>query len=1185
MPDLLLDLFGSPRLRLQGAPIEIRSQKALALLIYLAVEGGPHRRDFLAGLLWPDYSQQAARTYLRQALHELAHTVGHHHFEAGRETIGLAAHSVQTDVGDFGALLAKGSHAPDALRQAVALYTNDFLAGFSLPDCPEFEQWQLLQAESLCRQLADGLQEVMRGYIDEQAYAAASAMGQRWLALDRCDEAAHRGLMQLYAWMGRPSAALRQYEECKRALREQLQSAPDPETEALVEAIRSKRLPPAPHSLSAAREAASPLPSPAPAGDLPPRAATFVGRERELAQLAGAMTGARRGSGQFIFVIGGAGRGKTTLVQEFARTAQAEDGDLLVASGTCSAYTGIGDPYLPFRQILMALAGDGEATANGEEDARRLWQALPAILPVLVEDAPDLLRAFVPLDRLQRRAENIAPAHLPWRQRLQGLAKGDERLQLEERQLFSQFSGALKAIAAHHPLLLILEDLHWVDAASNSLLLHLSRSLGASPILVVGTYRPDELNSHRSGERHPLAAILGEVKRNYGDIWLDLAALPEGEGRAFVDAYLDTQPNRLDEQFRATLFHHTQGHALFTVELVRDLQERGDLRRDADGSWVAGERVNWSMLPARVEGVIEQRIGRLEPSLQAMLAAASVEGELFTAEVIARVRRLEGYEVVQQLSQELDRQQRLVRIEAMEQVGGQRLSRYRFRHYLFQHYLYSRLTPSERAYLHEKVGGALEELYFGENAGEDSREGTGVTVQLAHHFEQAGLAEKAVAYLRQGGEQAQRISAHREAIQLLTRALDLLATLPATSEHLKQELAIRLVLGKALIPIKGIGSPESAEMYRLAYTLCEKVGNVDDLFESLWGLYSTGRNAEINLSVAVQLLKVADSQPNIVYRISAHHIIGRALVETGDFGAALKHFEQCLAFYEPRHHQALLSLCGQDEGIAAMANRSALLWHLGFPDQALKQIEEAVALAEELDHPISVTIAKHFAIFIHLSRGEAEIAHPKIDALLEVGQKQEFGFVVAVCARYRGMGFIRQGKLAEGIAHLEASITGARTTGGAGSLPSMQLMLAQAYSRSGQFDRAQTLFDEAAAAIGTNSEFIIFMNQVKGEMLLAQALHLQHSSNGFNGVSRMDEAEAAFIRAIQCARQQRAKSLELRVTLSLCRLWQHQGKNEEARRLLAAIYGWFTEGLETADLLEAKALLGELSAGTRHLTV
>ena len=667
MPYLSLTLLGSPQVQLNGMPVEIAAQKALALLAYLAITGVSHRRDFFATLFWPDYRQTDARTYLRQALHELTKTVGPIWFEVSRETIGLSgAQSIQTDVHEFRRLVMAGRSDPEALGQAVALYTADFLAGFSLPDCPEFDQWQLLEAESLRRTATEAMQELIRWHTGRQEYAPAIELGYRWLALDPYHEAAHRSLMQLYAWTGQQAAALRQYEECKRLLREALDTLPDPETQRLYEEIRSKRLisPPASSLTQSVRQGEPPAVQPplvaqpaflsgqvAPA----PTANPFVARERELGELARAWATARLGNGQILFVIGGAGRGKTMLVQEFARRAQQDDPELLVVSGMCNAYTGIGDPYLPFREILMALAGDVETQWAGglisTEPARRLWEAMPVTLPALVEFAPDLIGPFVPVKPLQARAATFAPQDADWVKQVRLFTNGDPRMPLEERRLFTQFTEALKAIAAVRPLLLILEDLHWVDTASNSLLFHLSRAIGDSRILLLGTYRPDELVVSWKMERHPLAGIVGELKRQHGDIWLDLGNLSPEEERAFVDSYLETQPNRLGESFRAALFRHTGGHALFTAELLRDMREREYLYRDAEGYWVVGETVDWSALPARVEGVIEQRIGRLEEGLQEILAAASVEGEVFTAEITARVQRLSEQELVQRLGQ------------------------------------------------------------------------------------------------------------------------------------------------------------------------------------------------------------------------------------------------------------------------------------------------------------------------------------------------------------------------------------------------------------------------------------------------------------------------------------------------------------------------------------------------------
>lgn len=517
----------------------------------------------------------------------------------------------------------------------------------------------------------------------------------------------------------------------------------------------------------------------------------FVARERELAELEATLETARAGQGQILFVIGGAGRGKTMLLQEFARRAQAADPELLVFSGYCNAHTGTGDPYLPFREALTLLVGEVEAKWAGglitSAHARRLWEAMPLTLPALVEHAPDLVNTFVPGKALQEWAATFAPPEAAWFSQLTSLVAEGQRANLEQKRILTQYTALLKAIAAQHPLLLIIEDLHWVDASSSDLLFHLSREVSDSRILIVGTYRPEEIplsqpkSGSEQGARHPLSGIVSELKRRHGDIWLDLREMTPTEGRHFVEAYLDTQPNQLGQDFREELFRHTGGHALFTVELLREMVDRGDIRQDEAGLWVAGEMINWHKLPAKVEGVIERRINRLEAELQAVLTIASVEGESFTAEVVARVQQLNERSLIQRLSQELDKQHRLVTAQALEWLEKQRLSIYRFRHHLFQHYLYHHLDEMERVYLHEAVANVLETLYG------DQKEKA--AVQLAWHFEQAGLMTKAIDYLLQAGNQARRLSANQEAIGYFQRALTHLDALHLVSDPHYSSLA------------------------------------------------------------------------------------------------------------------------------------------------------------------------------------------------------------------------------------------------------------------------------------------------------------------------------------------------------------------------------------------------------------
>jgi oligopeptide transport system substrate-binding protein len=335
--------------------------------------------------------------------------------------------------------------------------------------------------------------------------------------------------------------------------------------------------------------------------------------------------------------------------------------------------------------------------------------------------------------------------------------------ELEQKALFEQCTKLLCRIAEKHPLLILLDDLQWADKASLNLLFQLGRELPGGHILVVGAYRPEEVALGRGGERHPLEEILAELKRLYGDVWIDLSLTQEEEERRFVEAFLDSEPNQLGNVFREALFDHTGGHPLFTVELLREMQQRGDLVRDEAGYWIEGEKLDWTILPARVDGVIEARIGRLEDELREILTIASVEGEDFTAQVVARVREADERGLVRQLSGDLDKVHRLVGERGALEISGYRLYLYRFQHHLFQKFLYNGLRENEREMLHGDVGEVLEELY-GDQSGE-------VAAQLAWHFSEAGEVDKAVHYLLMAGDRARVVYAYQEAVEFYQRAI------------------------------------------------------------------------------------------------------------------------------------------------------------------------------------------------------------------------------------------------------------------------------------------------------------------------------------------------------------------------------------------------------------------------------
>lgn len=868
MTRLSIYLLGPPRVELDGEEVHVPRRKAMALLAYLAVTDHAHQRDTLAALFWPENDASSARAEVRRTLSLLNRVLGAGWLVTDRETAGLAVDAGSRRSGshpdgylrpaapttDSRAGATADPRAPvsdqmlwlDAhafedrlaacdthghphdeacrecvplLEEAVALYRGDFLVGFTLSDSAQFDEWQYFQTQALHDGLAGALDRLAAWYGEQGAYEQAIAHARRWLSLDTMHEPAHRVLMRLYAASGQRAAALRQYRQCVQVLEEELSLSPADETTALYEQLRSERPQPAEARVAApvvVPTAIPPFLSEDEGAELV--RPVFVAREPELAQLSHHLEAALSGSGGVVFVTGGAGRGKTALMAEFARRATEAHPDLLVAAGSCNAYAGLGDPYLPFREILNALTGDvGARWAAGtvtREQARRLWKAMPVAVEALLARGEALFDTLVSGSALLSRAEAAGPSGAAWLRRLKEWVEGERTgvSDLAQDQLLEQFTVVLRTLAAERPLLLCLDDLQWVDAASAGLLFHLGRRLAGSRILIVGAYRADEVALGRGEEPHPLAQVLGELRRQYGEVWVDLRAADEREGRQFVDSYIDSEPNRLGEVFRVALYRYTGGHPLFTVELLRAMEARGDLAQDEEGRWVEGETLHWERLPARVEAVIEARVGRLPPELHELLAVASVEGETFTAQVLAQVQGMGERELLRILSRELERRHQLVREERMGSIGGRRLTRYRFAHALYWQHFYDHLGQAERSLVHGEVAEVLEGMYAGQT--------DEIVPQLAYHYAEAGYAGKAIAYLNRAGDRARLGYAYQEAVVHYERALSYLR------QGEEYESAARTAMKLGLTHHDALRFAEARQAYEEGFVLWQRASAV-----------------------------------------------------------------------------------------------------------------------------------------------------------------------------------------------------------------------------------------------------------------------------------------------------------------------------------------------------------------------
>lgn len=894
----------------------------------------------------------------------------------------------------------------------------------------------------------------------------------------------------------------------------------------------------------------------------------FVDRENELAQLNQLLTDVlKKRQGCVAFVKGEAGSGKTALVQEFSWCALHAHADLVVVGGSGNAYIGVGDPYLPFREILSLLTFNLETRWAADASVRKYTHRLRTLIPVtilaLLKSGQDLIDTFLSGPALIERASAASSVEAPWLPLLkkQVARKAVDLSSISPRQqnLFEQYTLVLRSVSRQQPLVLVLDDLQWADNGSIGLLFHLGKQLRDCQIMILGVYRPADVALGRDGKRHPLEPVINEFQIHFGHSPVDME---RAMTKQFIQAFLDTEPNRLGAEFQDALFQHTRGHALFTIEMLRSMQKRGDLFKDASGRWIEGPNLDWQTLPARIDGVIRERIDRLPEQLKDTLRVASVEGEEFHAEVVAQVQKVDSWTVARQLSGVLDKQHRLVTSQISRRVGSQRLSHYRFRHILFQQYLYTSLDKVEKAFLHEMVGNTLERLYA------DQTEA--IAVQLARHFHEAELNEKAVQYLVQAGKRALKLSANKEAVAHFNEALVLLPSCPDNRERVALELDLQIGLGMALIAIKGYAAAEVEHTYIRARELSHQAGNMHLLFQVLAGLWVCYFvRAELNMAreLGRQLLDLGKKEQNPVVYLHAHRTLGATLCAMGEFKTAIAHCEQGTALYRiqhQRHHDSLVY--GQNPGVVYPAYAAIALWSLGFPDQALNRSRESIALAKELDQPFSLAFSLGMSSFFHHLRREEIIVRKRASSALRLSTEKGFSQWIVSGIILRGWALTQQSRENTEIKAMRQALDGWQATKANLVSPYFMLILAEAYAVTGQIDAGLTTLAEALTVAKNSGERWLAAEvfRLQGELMLKQG-------------KADTEIDAIYSQALDVAIQQKAKSFELRTVMSLSRLRLNQGRQAEALQMLTETYRWFKEGFDTPDLREAKAMLEAIS--------
>jgi predicted ATPase len=711
----------------------------------------------------------------------------------------------------------------------------------------------------------------------------------------------------------------------------------------------------------------------------------------------------------------------------------------------------------------------------------------------------------------------------------------------QRQRLFEALARAV--LGGDRPLLLHIDDLQWCDRETLEWLHYLLRFDGEASLLIVGTARPEEVGAH-----HPLGALLKGL-RDAGQLTeIELGPLDADETAELAQAVAD---HELDESALAQLYDETEGIPLFVVETVRAGLADGPGARGVKGTGASPTLARASAsapLPPKVYAVIQSRLNRLSAPARELAGLAAVVGRSFTFDVLARASRGDEDAAVRGLDELWQR--RLIR--------EQDANAYDFSHDRIREVAYAEISPVQRSALHRRVAQALESLHAGDL---DTVSGL-----IAAHWEQAGNGDKAVAYYQRAGAVAQQVYANAEAIGHFTRALKLLTRLPRTTLRDQRELELLTALGVPLVAQHGYAADEVREAYLRAHTLCHRLGQPHSAPVLRALAISCAARDELSQAYdfGKQLLDLAERDQDPITRVEGHYVLGVTAFWQGEFSYSRKHLEQGIARYDPAYHATHIAMYAQDPKAICLSRLAFSQWCLGYPDQAARTSKEAVALARAMGHPFSQAYVFAWTALLHNHRRDVRATLKWAEATIRLSRDNEWPFWLGIGMFLEGWALSEHGKVEIGIDQMKAGMAAFRTTGSDFLASYLTALVAQVESELGEANQSLATLANTLGLVEKRGErwCEAELNRLQGEMLLA------HGSD-------TAQVEASYRRAIEVARKQNAKSLELRAAIDLARLLLEQGKTFEARDLLSTAYGWFTEGFDTADLKEAKALLAD----------
>jgi class 3 adenylate cyclase len=828
----------------------------------------------------------------------------------------------------------------------------------------------------------------------------------------------------------------------------------------------------------------------------------FVGRERQMDALSHAAELARQGHGQIVAAVADPGVGKSRLFYEFK--ARNQSGWMVLESfsvslGKASAYFAVIDLLYNYFKIL------------GEDDQRaRRAKVTGNVLT------------------LDRALEDTLPYVLA----LLGIADEDDPLagmdaQIRKRRTLDAIKRVLLRESLNQPLMLMFEDLHWIDEETQAFLNLLADSIGTAKILLLVNYRPEY--QHQWGS-----------KTYYTQLRLD----PLGKESAdeMLSAILGDRGELAP--LKRLIIKRTEGNPFFMEETVQVLLDEGALLRDGAAIKVT-KSLNELKIPPTVQGILAARIDRLPAAEKELLQTLAVIGKDFPLALVREITKKPDDEI----DSMLNNLQLAEFIYEQPAVGD---VEYTFKHALTHDVAYNSVLIERRKLLHERVGSAME-ASFAQSIDDHLS-------QLAYHYGRSANVRKALEYLGLAGQQAQRRLLHIEAMVDLSAALQLLKSLPEGEERQRREVGLQLTFAEAAAAARGPGDDEVGAAFARARDLFTQLGDTRRTFRVLLGLrffYNFKSQWQNDLETSQQLVALAEREPRPARLLWANTALGESLGYQGRHRDARAHLEKAIALIPAIAEHTVFPVA--DPRITALDVLGEILWCLGFPDQALERCREALTLARKLGRPFPLCSAYSGVCTVYRDRGEVSALEEAANEMRVLADEHGFGFYREEGTYWRAWCLVKKGSVEEGLNEVQRSLAARRAVGLAGGGALFDVF--EAYRKLRRFDEALALLDQTT----WTQRFSSAVRRVRGELQLEA------------GRCSEREAEDLFRDAIRIARGEEARSFELLATTSLARLLAKQGKRVEARAMLSEIYNWFTEGFDTADLKDAKALLEQLS--------